>query len=147
MPEEVELPRREGMPKQKPSKRVSLLAAFAFVIAWMPPLFVPAFVLALVARKEIREHQDSMSGKGLTTSAIFLAALTPVMLVMMNIAYRKNLENHKLALEGAQAALSGQLSNSFLRSLPGSSEERRKLQADIQRLESNTPSFFNPFGW
>jgi uncharacterized membrane protein len=127
-------------------KRVSTLAASAFVIAWIPILFVPAFVLALVARKEIREHQDSMTGKGLTTAAIFLAAMTPILLVLMNITYRKNLENHRLALEGAQAALSGQLSNSFLRGLPGSNEERIKLQSDIRRLESKPPSFLNPFG-
>jgi hypothetical protein len=128
-------------------KRVSILAASSFVFAWIPLLFVPAFVLALIARKEICEHQDSMCGKGLTTSAIFLAVMTPILLVTMNIAYRKNLENHRLSLRWARAALNGQQCDGCLRSLPGSEEERRKLQADIQRLESNPPSFFNPFNW
>lgn len=145
MPEETESPANANVPEPRAPK-VSILAALAFVIAWVPLLFVPAFVLALIARKEIREHQGSMKGKGLTTAAIVLAALTPVMLVFMNIAYRKNMEAHRFDLRSARAALQGQQANAFLRSLPGSEEERRKLQADIQRMESNPPSFFNPLG-
>jgi hypothetical protein len=126
-------------------KRVSILAAIAFVIAWIPLLCVPAFVLALMARREIREHQDSIRGRGLTTAGLILAAMTPVLLIFMNVAYRKNLENYHLHLEGARAALGGLHSNSYLRSLPESREDTRRLIADINRLESTPPSFFNPF--
>lgn len=145
MPEEIKLIGGARAPETLTPKKVSLLAAIAFVIAWIPPLFVPAFELALMARKEIREHQSSMSGKRLTTAAIVLAALTPVLLILMNIAYRKNLEVHRFNLTSARSALVGQQTNEFLRSPPCSEEERRKLQADIQRMESNPPSFFNPF--
>ena len=128
-------------------KRISLLAAVAFAIAWIPLLCIPAFVLALMARREIRDHQQTLRGKALTTAGMALAAMTPIALLLMNIAYRKNLENHRWDLMSARAALEGQQTNSFLRGLPGSREETRRLMEHIQRMESNPPSFLNPYGW
>jgi len=126
-------------------KRVSILAAIAFVIAWIPVLFIPAFVLAWIARKEIREHKGTLRGEGLTTAAIVLSALTPVLLVSMDVAYRKNVHEYQRSLSNARIALQAQQTDPFLARIT-TREETRQLVEDIRRMESNPPSFFNPFG-